>query len=115
MTEKWETNLLREAEGLKYLLELFQGIDGLLAKFTEEYGEYVDPTLLMAVECLQYDVATIAEGSIVLEDKTVKGIVGQLDTVMDEVKVLQAGLPTKKGISDEDCEEDNGREEGDEA
>lgn len=107
MNQKWETNLLREAEGLKYLLELFQGIDGLLAKFTEEYGEYIDPTLLVAIECIQYDVSVIAEGNIVMDEKTVKGIVGQLDDVMDEINVLQAGLPSKKGISDEDCEEDN--------
>lgn len=111
MSEQWEKDLLLEAEGLKYLLELFQGIDGLLAKFSEEYGEYIDPTLLMAIECIQYDVATIAEGSIVLDDKTVPGIVKQLDDVMDEIHVLQAGLPTKQGVKDENSP-DEGAEGG---
>lgn len=96
MNQKWETNLLREAEGLKYLLDLFQGIDGLLAKFNEEYGEYIDPTLLVAIECLQYDVAVISEGNIVMDETTAPGILKQLDDVMDEINVLQAGLPTKE-------------------
>ena len=98
----YEKNLLMEAEGLKYLLELFQGIDGLLAKFADEYGEYIDSTLLVALECLQYDVSVIAEGSIVMGDQTVPGIVKQLDDVMDEISVLQAGLATKQGVENED-------------
>lgn len=108
---EYEKNLLLEAEGLKYLLELFQGIDGLLAKFNEEYGEYVDETLLLAIECLRYDVNVIAEGKIIMDKTTVPGIVGQLDDVMDEVAVLQAGLPTKQGVKDEDSP-DEGPEGG---
>ena len=93
-----------EAEGLKYLLELFQGIDGLLGKFSDEYGEYVDETLMLAVMCLQYDVQVITEGKVIFDKTTVPGIVKQLDDVMDEVTVLQAGLPTKKGVADEEDE-----------
>ena len=109
--EKFESDLLREAEGLKYLLELFQGFDSLLAKFNEEYGEYIDTTLLMAVECLQYDVAVIAEGNIVLDETTVPGIIKQLDDVMDEVQVFQAGKATK-GDKHEGGQEE-GKEGGD--
>ena len=101
-----ERNLLMEAEGLKYLLELFQGIDGLLGKFADEYGEYVDTTLLTAIECVRYDVQVITEGNIVMDQTTVPGILKQLDDVMDEVQVLQAGLATKHGIPEEDTDDE---------
>ena len=104
--ENFEKDLLMELEGLKYLLELFQGIDGLLGKFTDEYGEYIDTTTLIAIECLRYDVQVITEGKIVMDKTTVPGILRQLDDVMDEVSVLQAGLKTKKGIPQEDTDDE---------
>lgn len=110
MPENWEKDLLMEAEGLKYLLQLFQGIDGLLGKFSEEYGDYVDSTLLIAIECLRYDVQVITEGKIVMDKTTVPGILRQLDDVMDEVHVLQAGLSTRKGVENEDLPDEENDE-----
>ena len=95
--EEWENDLLMECEGLQHLVQLFQGIDGLLGKFSEEYGEYIDPTTLLAIECLRYDVQVITEGSIVMDKQTVPSLIKQLDDVLDEITVLQAGLPTREG------------------
>ena len=97
-----EKDILMEMEGLDYLVQLFQGFEGLLGKAIEEYGEYLDPNVVMALECIQYDITSLTEGTIEFENASVPGLVKQLDDVADEVRTLQAGLPTKEGVADED-------------
>lgn len=110
----YEKDILLEAEGLQYLSKLFQGFINLLEEAKEEYGDALDPNLVVCLEIMQYDAALTLDSSVKFEDVTVPGINKQLEDTMDQVQTLQAGLPTKKGITDEDCEEADGQEDGDE-
>lgn len=97
-----EKDILMEMEGLDHLVQLFQGFEGLLGKAIEEYGEYLDPNVVTALECLQYDVVSLTEGTIEFENASVPGLLKQLDDVADEVKTFDCGGKTKDGIPDED-------------
>lgn len=105
MTRQFEARLLFEAEGLDRLSKLFQGFDDILAEFVEEYGDYLDTNLVTLLECVRYDVNMTLNGTVPMDNEKVPGILKQLEDVMDEVQTLQAGLPTKHGIPDEDCDE----------
>lgn len=103
--ESWENDLRMEAEGLTQIMLLLQASDEMLAGFLSEYGEYLDNNLVTLLEMYRYDVNITLNGVVPLDDKEVHGIVKQLDDVMDEIQTLQAGLPTKRGVPDEDVSE----------
>lgn len=97
-----EHDLLMEAEGLQNLHKLFQGFDDILADFVEEYGDYLDTNLITLLECVRYDVNMTLNGTVPMDNEKVPGILKQLEDVMDEIQTLQAGLPPKQGVKDED-------------
>jgi hypothetical protein len=102
MTEKYEQNLLMELEGLTNLQKLFQGFDNILEEMIDEYGDTLDSNLVICLECVRYDINLTLSGVVKFEDFKVQGILKQLDDVQDEVQTLQAGLPTKQGVKDEE-------------
>jgi len=103
--QEYERDLLMEAEGLDYLSKLFQGFDNLLDGAITEYGEYLQPQLVVVLEVIRYEINLTLSGKVVVDHKKIPGILLQLEDVQDEIQVLQAGLPTKQGIEGEDCDD----------
>src|SRR4030067_2316 len=99
---EYEEALLMELEGLDKLNKLFGAFNEMLDGGLVEFGDYLDEDLN---DCLSL-VLTICK--MVHEDDIQRsgqgptpGIIKQLDDVQNEVSVLQAGLPCKRGVPDE--------------
>lgn len=107
---KFEKDLLMEAEGLKALVTLFNVYLDEFDRIKKEYGEYFDHHLYTVLLYLEVKLAVLLEKEFVIkkENLTIPGIVKQLDDVMDEIQTFQAGLETKRGIPDEDVNNDTG-------
>lgn len=106
--EKFEKDLLMEAEGLDLANRVLDKLDEILAQVIEAYGEYFDPNLVMLLEAIRYDVNITLSGTVKLENGTlIPGVVKQLADVLDEIQVLQCGKKTKGGVPDEDIQEDD--------
>lgn len=107
MTREWEKNLLFQAEGLGRLQHLFDIFEGELGNILEQYEEYLDKQFVMLLLVVQGMVAQTLESSVELdEDSDIPGINKQLEDVMDEIHVFQAGLKTKKGVKDENDDDE---------
>ena len=106
--QPWETELLMEFEGLDHFSKLLSAVDDMVESGLLEYGEYLDPNLVVCLECLRYDLNLTLSGQIRFDKKlVVDGVLKQLEDCADEVQTLQAGLPTKGGVKDEDLSEDD--------
>jgi hypothetical protein len=106
--QQWENELLMEFEGLDYFARILKATDELLEQGLDEYGSELDPNLVVCLECLRYDLNLTLSGKVRFGKKLlVDGVLKQLENCADEVQTLQAGLPTKGGIKDEDLQEDD--------
>ena len=100
----FEQRKLLEAEGLQRLVTLYNVFLDEYASIRQEYGEHLDDDLMAMLNVIEYAIATALEAYVQPEgrEEPVPGIVKQLDDVMDEISILQAGLKTKRGITDEE-------------
>ena len=99
--QPFEDDLLHEAEGLDRLVRLFQTFDECLERLIDEYGNDLDPSLILCLELIRYDVNLTLNGVVKYDRFKVPGLVAQLEDVMDEIQTFQAGLKNKKGVKDE--------------
>lgn len=101
--QPYEDDLLMEAEGLDKLLSLYNAVQGMLADILLDYRDYLEPNLVFLLERNLLFTVTLINKSFVFTSEDGKhtleidGLLAQIEDVMDEIQVFQAGKPTKKG------------------
>ena len=82
--------LLMEAEGLEKFIKLFNSFEDLSCEFLDEYGDYLDSHMTMAIEIVQYEVAMGNQGVFIINKVQHPGLVKKLADVLDEIQIFKA-------------------------
>jgi len=110
--EQWEDDLRKEADALMTLQSLFSVFSDVLGDTLLRSGDELDDGLLLILNVIHEEAYNVLHGTVQYKKRVIHGIEVNLEDVLDEIQILQAGLATKKGVTDEDLEEDD--EGGDE-
>jgi len=105
--QAWEQRLLNEYDTLNMLNKLLTIFVDLLDQIITENGDKIDDDLCDYLKVVLIMTRGVNELIIVdpETDAETDGITKQMDDVMDEINTFQAGLPTKRGVPEEDDDE----------
>lgn len=100
MPERFEKDLLIEAESLEDLISVLSHVESYLGSFQELHVDHLDDTLLLALKSLQTELAFLVGAHEMTfrangKEHKLQGLCAQLDEVLENIRTFQAGLPTK--------------------